>query len=220
LAAPRFWLIATALLLPAFLLAQGTIIDRIAVSVGAQVVTTSDVEREIRVAAFLNGAQPDLSPASRRTAAGQLVEQTLVRHDLETSRYPSPAASEVDPIFDQQMKARFADAAALSAALKAAGVTEQDVKGELLWQRVLLSFLDVRFRPAVQVSDAEVQDYFDKTVKPAAEAAHPGQPISQDDYRDQIETTLTGQKEDQELDRWLTDAKKRTAIVYHDEALQ
>ena len=217
---PRLRASALILLLPAILPAQGVIIDRIAVSVGNQVVTTSDVEREIRVAAFLNGTTPDLTPAARRAAAAQLVEQTLVRRDLETSRYPTPSPSEVNPIFDQQMKIRFPELGALSAALQAAGLTEQDVKAELLWQRVLLSFLDVRFRPAVQVSDAEVQDYFDKTVKPAAEAAHPGQPVSLDDYRDQIETALTGQKEDQELDRWLADAKKRTAIVYHEEVFQ
>jgi hypothetical protein len=200
--------------------AQTILLDRIAVTVGAQVITTSDIDREIRVAAFLNSSPPDTGASSRRAAAGQLVEQTLVRIDIENSRYPMPVASEVEPIFDQLIKSRFPNPGQLDAALKAAGLTQQAVKDELLWQRILLSFLDVRFRPAVQVSDAEIQDYFDKTVKPAAQAAHPGQAISLDDYRDQIDTRLTGLKEDQEMDRWITDVKKRTAIVYHDEVFK
>ena len=94
------------------------------------------------------------------------------------------------------------------------------MRDELLWQRTLLSFLDVRFRPSVQVSDKEIQDYFEKSVLPAAQAAHPGQTVSLDDYREQIEAKLTGQREDQEMSRWLDQAKKRTDIVYHQEALQ
>ena len=41
-------------------LAQAVIIDRVAVSVGNRVITESDIVREIRVTAFLNGAEPDL----------------------------------------------------------------------------------------------------------------------------------------------------------------
>lgn len=204
-------------LLPA---AQPVILDRIAVSVGNQVITVSDIDREIRVAAFLNGNSPDLSAASRRNAADQLVEQTLVRKDIESSRYPMPPASEADSVYEQFVKDHFTATGALDAALKTAGVTGQDVKSELLWQRTLLSFLDVRFRPAVQVTDAEIQTYFDTTVKATAEAAHPGQAVSVGDYHDQIEEVLTGKKEDQEMDRWLADARKRTAIVYHDEVFQ
>ena len=57
-------------------------------------------------------------------------------------------------------------------------------------------------------------------VAPAARAAHPDQTPSLNQYRDQMERTLTGQREDQQLDDWLKDARKRTAIVYHPEALE
>ncbi|MGA8577407.1 MAG: hypothetical protein WB579_01900, partial [Bryobacteraceae bacterium] len=63
-------------------LASATIIDRIAVSVGNRVITTVDIDRAIRVPAFLNGQQPDFSAASKRAAAERLVEQTLVRREL------------------------------------------------------------------------------------------------------------------------------------------
>ena len=78
----------------------------------------------------------------------------------------------------------------------------------------------MRFETGVQLTDQEVEEYFNKTVKPAAEAAHPGQPVSLEDYRDQIERTLTGQRADQQMDIWLRDVRRRTNIVVHEEALR
>ena len=194
------------------------IIDRVAVAVGNHVVTTSDIDREIRVTAFLNAAKLEFTPAVKRATADRMVLQALVRTELETSRYPTPPPSEVDPILAQLKKERFPTDADFQRALTEYGITEQDVRDELLWQRTLLSFLDVRFRPSVQVSDKEIEDYFEKTVKPAFQAAHAGQTVSIDDYRDQIEATLTGQREDQEMSKWLDQAKKRTEIAYHNDA--
>jgi peptidyl-prolyl cis-trans isomerase SurA len=197
--------------------ARADIIDRIAVSVGNHVITASDLDREIRVTAFLNGTKPDFTAAARRATAGRMVEQALVRSELETSRYPTPAPSEIDPVL-AQLKNRSPNDADFQHSLAEYGITEQDVRDELLWQRTLLSFLDVRFRPSVQVSDKDIQDYFEKSVLPAEQAAHKGATISLDDYRDQIEAKLTGEREDQEMSRWLDEAKKRTEIVYHNEA--
>ena len=202
------------------LAASATIIDRIAVSVGNRAIAASDIDREIRVAAFLNGVKPDFSPLARRTAAGRMVEQTLVRLEVESNRYPAPTGAEVQTALDQFKKQHYADDAAYQRALSDYGVTEQDVLNELIWQRTLLSYIDFRFRPSVQVSDQEIQDYFQKVVKPAAESAHPGRAATIDEYRVQIEETLAGKKEDDELNRWLAQAKQRYEIVYHDEAFQ
>ena len=42
-----------------------------------------------------------------------------------------------------------------------------------MWQRTLLLFIQVRFETGVQLTAQEVEAYFTKTVKPAAEKAHP-----------------------------------------------
>jgi hypothetical protein len=210
-------------------IASATIIDRIAVSVGNRVISTSDIDREIRVTAFLNGTAlgtvlnpgaPDVSPTARRAAATRMVEQTLVRLEVENSRYPAPTVADVQPALDQFKKQHYPEDAAYHRALADYGITEQDVLNELIWQRTLLSYIDIRFRPAVQVSDQEIQDYFQKVVKPAAELAHPNQPATLEEYRDQIAETLAGKKEDDEMSRWLAQAKQRNTIVYHDEAFQ
>ena len=196
------------------------IIDRIAVSVGNLVITTSDMDREIRVTTFLNRAQPDFGPASRRTTADRMVEQRLILRELENSRYPEPAASEADPILEHFKKTYYPTAEEYSRALTERGISEQDVKDVLLWQRRLLLFIDVRFRPGVQVSAQEIQDYFTKVVEPAARAAHPGQPVTLDDYHDEIEEKLAGDQVDKQLNAWLADTRERSQVVFHPEAFQ
>jgi hypothetical protein len=89
-----------------------------------------------------------------------------------------------------------------------------------LWQRTLLQFVDVRFRPAVQITQEEIQTISTPCWPRRLRAAEPGKTVSLDDYRDQIEDTLAGQREDREMDAWLREARRQTPIVYHDEALQ
>ena len=197
---------------------RAEIIDRIAVSVGDRVITVSDIEREIRVNSFLNGTRPDLSRASKRATAEKMVEQKLIQRELETSRYPQPDPGEIEPALAEFKATQFKDDAEYASALADYGITDQDVRNELLWQRTLLRFIGIRFRPGVQVSDEDIQKYFQESVEPAARAAHPGQPVTLEDYRNQIEEKLTGDRADQEMDRWLKEARKRTEIVYHEEA--
>ena len=217
----RLSLVAAATLFPCSTFpGHSEIVDRIAVSVGNQAITTSDLEREIRVTAFLNRAEPDFSPSARRATADRMVEQRLIQRELETSRYPVPAGSEIDPILDRFKKDNFASDEEYRRALTASGITEQEVRDELHWQRRLLLFIDVRFRPAVQVTDQEIEGYFNKVVEPAARAAHPGQPVTLEEYRDQIEEKLTGDQVDKQLSTWLENSRRRSEVVFHPEAFQ
>jgi len=208
------------LLVPAFLSTHAEIIDRIAASVATRVITTSDVEREIRITAFLNGVKPDFSPANKRATIDRMIEQRLVERELENGRYPTPQPADILPALEDFRKRFYPDDADYQRALTVFGITDADVRSALLWQRTLLQFIEVRFRPGVQVTDQQIQDYFEKVVGPAARTAHPGQPVSLSDYRDQIEQTLAGQKEDADMDVWLREARRRTDVVVHDEALK
>jgi hypothetical protein len=196
------------------------VIDRIAVSVGNTVITASDIDREVRVTAFQSGVKPDLSPTNRRATAGRLVEQKLIRREMEQSHYPLPDAAEAQPLVQQLWMSRYKSEADFQHALTDSGITEQDLRNEMLWQATLLRFVEVRFRPGVRVSDEDIEQYFEKDVKPAAEAAHPGQPVALEDYRNQIADTLAGRRADREVDSWLADARKRTEIVLHPEAFE
>jgi hypothetical protein len=200
--------------------ATATIVDRIAVTVGNRVITSSDIEREIRVTAFLNGQAPDLSAAGKRAAAERMVDQRLVRREIESSRYPAPQPAEIEPVLAVFLERYYPADADYRRALAQYRISDSDVRDALLWQRTLLQFVDVRFRPVVQITADEIQRYFDTVLAPRLRAAEPGQPLSLDDYRDQIEDALAAQREDREMDNWLREARRQTPIVYRDEALQ
>jgi peptidyl-prolyl cis-trans isomerase SurA len=212
----RFWCCLLAMAVGV----QAVIIDRVAASVGNRVITASGVDRQIRVTAFQDGVKPDFSQAARRATAERMVEQKLIERELSNSRYPLPDPAELLPAIDQFRKDHFKDERDYQRALAEYGITEQDFKDLLLWQRTLLLFIEVRFEAGAQITDQEIQDYFEKSVKPAAQLAHPGQPVVLDDYREQIEQTLAGKRADQQLDTWLKEARKRVEIVYHDEVFQ
>ena len=199
---------------------QAEIIDRVAASVDYRVITTSEVERQIRVAAFENGQKLDLSAARKQSTLQTMIDQALIQKDLENSHYPLPEPAELNPVIDQFKKEHFPSKAEYQRVLAGYGITEQDFRDLLLWQRTLLSFLQVRFETGIQISDQEISDYFEKTVKPAAEAAHPGQAVTLDDYRKQIQKTLEGQQVDRQMDTWLNAARRRARILIHEEALQ
>ena len=199
---------------------QAEIIDRVAASVDYRVITTSEVERQIRVAAFENGQKLDLSAARKQSTLQTMIDQALIQKDLENSHYPLPEPAELNPVIDQFKKEHFPSKAEYQRVLAGYGITEQDFRDLLLWQRTLLSFLQVRFETGIQISDQEISDYFEKTVKPAAEAAHPGQTVNLDDYREQIQKTLEGQQVDRQMETWLNGARRRARILIHEEALQ
>ena len=200
--------------------AHGEIIDRIAASVGNRVITASDLDRELRVAAFQDGVKLDFGPALKRAAVEAMIQQKLIRAELANGRYPLPGPAELAPAIEQFKKAHFKNDPEYRAALAQYGIREEDFTELLLWQRTLLLFIQVRFETGVQLGAQEVEEYFTRTVKPAAEAAHPGQSALLEDYRDQIERTLIGQRADSQMDIWLSDVRKRTNVVLHEEVLQ
>ncbi len=154
-----------ALLLLAFLpgCQRAEIIDRIVVSVGNQVVTASEVRRDIQMAAFLNGVEPDFSPDSRHKATERLIEQKLIRKEMEVGRYPGPSTAETEPLLQQVREQRFKSNEEYLQALQKYGISEPDLKAQLLWQLTLLRFIDFRFRvPGETASGAQANQEIDK----------------------------------------------------------
>jgi hypothetical protein len=208
-----------ALILLLTFLAPAEILDRIAVSVGSRVITESDIDREIRITAFQNNAKPDFSPANKRQTAERMIDQTLIRNELEASRYLLPSDAEADAALQEEKK-RFADDNAFRAALVQYGITEDDLKNRLLWQLTLVRFIDVRFRPGVQISDDDIRNYFNDHLRPLLLEQHPRQAPSLDDYRSTVEQTLIEQGANEQVEQWLKEARRRTRIQYHDEVFQ
>ena len=195
---------------------NGEIIDRVAVVLGNSVITESEILREIRLTAFLNGAPLDFGAASKRKTAERLVEQHLIAAEAKSAAYPAPDPEGVEQLF-QTTRDRFPGAANFKAELDRAGIGENELKGHLSRQIATLSFLDYRFRPGIQINDDEIAKYFHERVEPALKKAHPGRQFSVEDSRSQIEEILINQRLDAASDEWLKEARERTRIEYRAE---
>lgn len=211
---PLFWLLTSVfwILLPA------EIIDRIVISVGNQVITESQIEEEIRITAFLNRAKLDLNSAEKKKAAARLIEQTLVKREMDFSRYPMPSLSDADASL-KSVNARFANEALRDDAVRQYGVTEEALRTHLWWQLTVLRFIEYRFSPGIQVSDAEVQAHYQRQVAKWRELGMNPIPTLEEAH-DQIAEILTQQRIDEGLERWLVETRKQVTIRYRDETLQ
>ena len=205
-------------LLSACVLTRGEIIDSIAITVGNEVITESQIIEELRVTAFLNHDKLDLSLEARRLAAARLIEQALVRREMELSRYPAPSANDAE-VSLKSVQAMYPSEQQYQKQLDDYGITEDALKRRLLWQLTLLRFVDFRFRPGIQIADSDVQAYYQqqrsewqkKGVKPIP---------SLEETRAQIEEILTQNAIDQALDRWITDQQTQMTIRYLDKSLR
>jgi hypothetical protein len=191
--------------------AGAVIVDRIAVSVGARVITDSEIEQRIRLTAFQNGVKPDFSAAARRTAAEMLIDGKIVQREMDVGHYPKLAEPQRRQLLIGYARTNFkGDQAALNGALASMGLTAGDLEDDLARQSDLLTFLSLRFRPAVQVSDGEVRQYFNDRIRPAK----PGEAVSLNDFRASIEQQLASDRADSDLEAWLRDQRRRTRIEY------
>lgn len=198
---------------------QAEIIDRLAVTLDNQAIAQSEIVREIRLAAFLNGGRIDLGPDAKKKAANRLIEQKLIRKEIELGNYTQPVPAEIEPTL-KSIQARFHGPEEFRQASNQYGIDESDLEAYLLWQITLLRFIDIRFRPAVQVTDAEIQQYFNQHLAEWERQAGPGKKVVLDDVRDQIRQTLTDQRVDDQLDQWLVQTRKRSRVEFHPEAFQ
>src|SRR5437867_2906452 len=89
--------------------ALAEVIDRTAIVVGRQVVKSSDISRDIRITSFLNGEQPDFSPAAQKQAASRLIDQALIRDQIRSGEFQAAPIGEAERLLEQTRKDRFGD---------------------------------------------------------------------------------------------------------------
>ncbi|MBI1895233.1 MAG: hypothetical protein HYS04_01660 [Acidobacteria bacterium] len=195
------------------------IIDRIAVTVGNQVITETEILREIRLNALLDCTAPNLSPDYKREVAEKLVDQALIRRELDAS-YAGVTVNPADPVVDTMLRQQFPEQAAYRKALQQQRLSDREVRQRLAWQLTVLRFLEARFRPGVQVPEAEMRDYYEKNI--AAKAARNGGETlpAFEDVRVEIENILASRRTNQALDRWIGQTRTQTRVKFREEAFQ
>jgi hypothetical protein len=181
--------------------------------VGTQVITESQITEEIKLNSFLNNEPPKFTVTAKREAADRLIDQALIKKEMEMGRYPAAKPEEAAAMIENLLKGRAKDRADFDRQVTAAGITLTELEEHLLWGLTLSHFIDLRFRPAVQVTNRDIAKYYREKLVPAVK----GQVPTLEDARQQIEETLRAERSDAELDAWLKDSRLHAAIHYQKE---
>jgi hypothetical protein len=198
---------------------RAEIIDRIAVTVGKQVIAESDVIRDLRISALLDQRPLDLSGPERRKAADRLVDQALILQEAIFSRV-AIASEEDQARMLAQVKAQYQNEGEYRAALARYQVTEVDLVNHLAAGLRAIRFTELRFRPEIQVSPDEVREFYDKLTA-EGKAKDPAAPVPDfEASRAQMERLLIDQRVAQALDRWLGAQRTDMDILYREPAFK
>jgi hypothetical protein len=195
------------------------VLDRIAIIVGKHVIKTSDMDLDLRLTDFFNRQPLNFSVPAKRQSAERLIDQEIIRQEIVTGNYTRPPESKAVALEADLRRDRFAGSEEkMRETLQRYGITEAQLRAQLLWQLTVLSFIDQRFRPAVYVTDEEVRTYYDQH---AAELGrqYPGA-NSFEALEPKIRNLLEGERINESFNQWLADARKRTRVEYKQEAFQ
>jgi len=198
---------------------RGETIDRLAITVGNQVITELQIDEELRVTAVLNHETVVVRTLdARRGAADRLVEQFLIKFEMQLSRYALPESIEVDKYY-QQIEEVNGGAADFEKTLRTLNLTPEVLRRHLELQLTELKFIDVRFRPDVSVSDADIETAYQAKIA-TWKQTHSGPPPTLDASRDSVRAMLVEDHTDNALNTWLAESRKRMRIIYLDKTLQ
>lgn len=199
-------------------LLNAVIIDRIAVVVGNSIVKDSDIRRDIRVTDFLNSQAVSMAESARKAAANRLIDQIFIRREIQIGDYPVATSTQANQELDHLVSDRFKNETALENSLKRYEITPADLRSHFRWQLTVLSFIDARFKPAVLVSDAEVEKYY-AAHKVALLRQYPGK-TSANELRPQITNILASERVDKLFFAWLDEQRKDAKFTYFEADLR
>jgi parvulin-like peptidyl-prolyl isomerase len=192
---------------------EAGIVDRLAVIVGQQTITQLQLDEEIRVTALLNHGPIARDAETRRGAADRLVEQLLIRREMEQSRYPLPDEQDVNQ-YVQQIRRQNGGSAGLAKALATYELSESTLRQHLEAQLVALHFVEYRFRPDAAVSDEDIETAYRRRAEESKTKA------TLEASREPIRAELTEERTDAALSAWLAESRRQVNIVFLDKSLQ
>jgi hypothetical protein len=179
--------------------AAAGVVDRVAVVVGTDVVTETEVLREVRLTQFQNGEPLELSPMARRAAAERLVDQILIRREMTIGGYRLPTDAEAAAMLRKFRQERFTSVSDFRAALDRYGISEAELRERLREQLAAIRFTDTRFHAGL----------------PAAPPADGAERLAEGSAAQPESGTV-----DQQMESWLREARSRVRVQFKKEAFQ
>ena len=203
------FVLATAAVFPA-------VIDRIAITVNSDLIKDSDIDRDLEATEMLNGDPFSLSLNARKKTAAHLIDQVFIREEIRVGSYPIATMQDAEAELDQLEKQRYRNRADFEAALKRYHLSEPDLREQFRWQLTVLKFIDARFRPAVLITDDQVDRYYQQHLSQLKKQNPKGE---EDDLKSDAREILTGEQVNKLLFAWLDQRRHDAKVQYLEESL-
>ena len=194
----------------------GVLLDRLVAVVNSDVILESDVDEERRFEEVQPYRATGISTREQRIA--RLIDRTLIIQ--QAALQPEDAVSDKD--LDTQMDRLRKDIPACKEYhcetdegwkryLGHHGFTDAEFRLRWLQRMQLLKFIQVRFRNGISISDAEIKDYYEKSMLPEYQKRNVTPPPLET-IRGRIEEVLLQQQVGALLQDWLTSLRAQGSV--------
>ena len=180
-------------------------IDGVAARIEDDIITESEVRELSEFQQLVDG-----KPKPRSEILRELADQWLIRSEATTAKYAQPSAADVDHAYTDFVK-QFPSVEDFKQRCADAGLSESAVRRMIQQQLYLSKFIDYRFRPAAQVTDQQVEEYYRNDFVPQLKA-HNAEVPPLDDVDDTIREVLIQRAITDRANKWLDDTRNRLTI--------
>jgi hypothetical protein len=197
---------------------EAEIIDRIALTVDGQVITETQIDEELRVTAFLNREPVVDTVEKRRAIANQLARQVVIRGEMDVSHYAQPDP-ESGSAYLEKLIQTFGGNSNFDSELKRYQLTREALLEHLAFQMATLRFIEYRFRPDFNISDADIRASYQTRLETWKRHHLNSPPPSLEQDYESIRESLIQSRTDEILTNWLEQRLARAAVVFVDKSL-
>jgi parvulin-like peptidyl-prolyl isomerase len=181
------------------------VVDRIVARVDSEVITKSELDELGNFQRLVSGKEQTSELRLR-----ELVEQWMVSREASYSGYHPPKADAIEKAY-ASLEKRFGSPEALARKMKEFGLTRDDVRKMLERQLLLSGYLDYKFRPQVQVTEKDIEDYYRNTLVP--ELKREGQTVpSLESVADRVREVLLERGISRLSAEWLNQMQERWKV--------
>ena len=201
-------------------------LDRVVAVVNNHAILASDIDEEIRLSVIDPNGQSS-GPLTPQHALEQLISRALIEQQMRQEDIQ--AADPTQPEVDARLKeirtelpacvhANCASDAGWKAFLAAHGLTQQLVEQALRYRLQILSFIELRFRQGISVSDQEIAAYYNDTLLPLYTKDEDRPPLEKVSPR--IQEILLQKKVNLLFDDWLRNLRTQGQVEVLDQSLE
>ncbi|HWP44879.1 MAG TPA: SurA N-terminal domain-containing protein [Blastocatellia bacterium] len=188
------------------------IVDQILALVNNEIITKTDLLWSLALEPSAPSPAGEISSDILRRKLDVMIDERLVAQ--EAARLPGAEVSEEE--IDRkraQLIGRFKSEAEFRQRIESVGLTPERLD-QLLRERILIDrFIEFRFKSFVFVSEDEIKRFYDNVIVPEVRAQG-AVPPPIDKLREGIVERIRQEKINDEIDRWLIDARQRAEIVH------